>query len=168
MKFNFAHLGFGRTTAAVPAAPAATQPPQAAGTQPPAQAPAPAAQGAAPAPAATGAETPAPAAPAASTDAVAQARQDERTRCASIFAAPEAEGRVQLAAQLAFTTDLSAEQAVGILKASPAAAAPAATPANPFVAAMGSVPNPQVGADAEAGTGDDAQALVAQILKAGA
>ena len=157
MKFNFAHLGFGRTTAAVPAAPAATQPPQAAGTQPLAQAPA-------PAPAATGAETPAPAAPAASTDAVAQARQDERTRCASIFAAPEAEGRVQLAAQLAFTTDLSAEQAVGILKASPAATAPA----NPFAAAMGSVPNPQIGADAEAGTGDDAQALVAQILKAGA
>lgn len=164
MKFNFTHLGFGRTTAAVPAAPAATQPPQAAGTQPAAQAPAPAAQGAAPAPAATGAETPAPAAPAASTDAVAQARQDERTRCASIFAAPEAEGRVQLAAQLAFTTDLSAEQAVGILKASPAATAPA----NPFAAAMGSVPNPQVGADAEAGAGDDAQALVAQILKAGA
>lgn len=163
MKFNFAHLGFGRPAAAVPTAPAATQPPQTAGTQPSA----PAAQGAAPAPAAAAPEAPA-AAPAASTDAVAQARQDERTRCASIFAAPEAEGRVQLAAQLAFTTDLSAEQAVGILKASPAATAPAAAPANPFAAAMGSVPNPQVGADAEAGSGDDAQALVAQILKAGA
>lgn len=166
MKFNFAHLGFGRPAAAAPTAPAAApqssaQPSQAAHSQPPV------AQGAAPAPAATAPEAPA-AAPAASTDPVAQARQDERARCASIFAAPEAEGRVQLAAQLAFTTDLSAEQAVGILKASPAATAPAAAPANPFAAAMGSVPNPQVGADAEAGTGDDAQALVAQILKAGA
>ncbi|GAA4247511.1 hypothetical protein [Azospirillum formosense] len=112
-----------------------------------------------------------PAAPQTSADdAAARARQDERARCAAIFADPAAAGRVAMAATLAFTTDLTAEQAVAVLKTAPAASAPAASaPAgNPFAAAMGALGNPDVGADTSGGDGGDPQALVAQILKAGA
>jgi len=42
-------------------------------------------------------------------------RADERNRCASIFAAPSAAVRPDLAAHLAFNTGLSAKDAVGLL-----------------------------------------------------
>lgn len=98
-------------------------------------------------------------------DAVQQSRQGERARWGAIFAAPEAEGRVALAAQLAFTTDLSAEQVIGVLKVSPSASVQ--PPGNPFSAAMGGIPNPQIGLDAGGAGPDDPQAIIAQILKAG-
>jgi hypothetical protein len=109
-----------------------------------------------------GAQTPTPE---ANTDAVQQARQGERARWGAIFAAPEAEGRVALAAQLAFTTDLSAEQVIGVLKVSPSASVQPS--GNPFSAAMGGIPNPQIGLDAGGAGADDPQAIIAQILKAG-
>lgn len=89
----------------------------------------------------------------------------ERARIRAITASPEAEGRAELAAHLAFETDMSAEQAKELL-----AKAPKATEAkgNPFEAAMNKVANPQVGADAAAGTqgGDEAEAtrLAANIV----
>lgn len=152
MKFTFAHLMPGRATppaqspapATLPATPAATVPD---GT---------------PGPGATAEQS---TAPTPAMDPVVQARQDERARCAAIFAAPEAEGRVALAAQLAFTTDLSAEQAVGVMSVTPATTT--ASPANPFAVAMAAIPNPQVGTEPGGGDADDPQALVAQILKAG-
>lgn len=52
--------------------------------------------------------------------AAARARKMERARCASIFASPAAAGNVELAAKLAFTTDLSASAAKAILEATPA------------------------------------------------
>ncbi|TWA76440.1 hypothetical protein FBZ83_11991 [Azospirillum brasilense] len=160
MKNLFAHLmGDTKPAAATPTAPTAS-PGVSAPEKPAAAAPA-------------GETSQAPgngaAAPQASADdAAARARQDERARCAAIFADPAAAGRVAMAATLAFTTDLSAEQAVAVLKTAPAASAPAAPAGNPFATAMGALGNPSVGTDTSGGDGDDPQALVAQILKAGA
>jgi hypothetical protein len=50
----------------------------------------------------------------------AGARQ-ERARCAAIFASPAAGQNVQLAAELAFNTELTAAQAVAVLEKAPAA-----------------------------------------------
>nr|WP_264662409.1 hypothetical protein [Azospirillum canadense] len=143
--------------AAAPQAPASDQPAATAPAAQPSEAPPPSA-------------APAPAAPQASSeDATARARQEERARCSAIFADPAAGGRVAMAATLAFTTDLSAEQAIAVLKTAPAASSPAPAPAgNPFATAMGAIGNPNVGADKPGEGGDDPKALVAQILKAGA
>jgi len=66
----------------------------------------------------------------------------ERARCAAIFAAPSAAGNVALAAQLAFSTDLSPEAAVKVLDAAPAAQRGpnvARAARNPNVGASGSL-----------------------------
>jgi hypothetical protein len=60
-------------------------------------------------------------APAANSAAVAAAVQAERNRCAAIFAAPAAANNVALAAELAFSTDLSAERAIEIMGKAPKA-----------------------------------------------
>ncbi|CAO3453887.1 hypothetical protein [Azospirillum argentinense] len=167
MKNLFAHLmGDTKPAAATPATPPApAASPDASTPENPAAAPA----GATPAAVSSPAPAAAPAAPQASADdAAARARQDERNRCAAIFADPAAAGRVAMAATLAFTTDLTAEQAVAVLKTAPAASAPATPAGNPFAAAMGALGNPDVGTDTSGGDGGDPQALVAQILKAGA
>ncbi|RIW00983.1 hypothetical protein D2T81_19425 [Azospirillum brasilense] len=162
MKNLFAHL-MGDTK------PAATTPPALPEASAPEKPAAAAPTGGAPAGEATQAPGDKPAAPQASADdAAARARQDERARCAAIFADPAAAGRVAMAATLAFTTDLTAEQAVAVLKTAPAASTTTAQAGNPFAAAMGALGNPDVGTDTSGGDGDDPQALVAQILKAGA
>lgn len=45
----------------------------------------------------------------------AAGRTDERKRCAAIFASEHAAGLPHVAAQLAFTTSLSAEEAIGVM-----------------------------------------------------
>lgn len=49
-------------------------------------------------------------------------RQQERARWATVLSSPQAAGRVETACTLLATTDLSAEQVIGTLKAVPAAA----------------------------------------------
>lgn len=53
--------------------------------------------------------------------AYAKGRTAERARCAAIFASEHASGRVELAARLAFATDMTAAAAIGVLEASPKA-----------------------------------------------
>jgi signal peptide peptidase SppA len=90
---------------------------------------------------------------AAGTAAADEARRNERERIRAIHALPEAAGRADLANHLALETELSAEQAKGILTASPkkevAAAPPAKQEAEPnhFKKAMDNGKHPNVGAD---------------------
>lgn len=97
-------------------------------------------------------------------------RQKERERCAAIFASPAAAGRVEMAATLAFGTDLTAQQAIAVLETAPAAAAPPAAPAaqspvNPLAAAMAALGNPPITPDGGASSGgDDVSAEVAAIM----
>jgi hypothetical protein len=79
--------------------------------------------------------------------AVNAARLGERARCAAIFAAPEAAGKVEVAAELAFNSELSAKQAIAVMKAIPAGSS-----AGRLAKAMESVTNPSLGADGGAGT----------------
>lgn len=72
-----------------------------------------------------------------------QGRLAERRRCAAIFAAPAAQGRVGLAAELAFNTSLPARSAIGILTASPKDAAGKGG----LAAAMARLGNPRIGTD---------------------
>ena len=78
----------------------------------------------------------------------AEARTAERARCAAILNHAEAAGRSDLAAHLAFETDMSADAAGKMLAKAPKAqaAAPAAA-ADPLAAAMAAVGTPGVGAD---------------------
>ncbi|KAA0578856.1 hypothetical protein FZ983_16040 [Azospirillum sp. B21] len=96
------------------------------------------------------------------------AAPSERERCAAIFAAPAAAGRVQLAAHLAFNTDLTVEQACAALEAAPigATAPGASTPTgNPLaLAAMDAHPNPTVGASTDTGTMSDDEKAAAAVL----
>jgi signal peptide peptidase SppA len=82
---------------------------------------------------------------AAAAAASATARADERARISAILSSDEAKERDTLARHLAFTTDMAADAAKGILAAAPAAAKAAVAPA--FAAAM-ATGNPEVGADA--------------------
>ncbi|MGA1860330.1 hypothetical protein VH569_30470 [Azospirillum sp. 11R-A] len=94
------------------------------------------------------------------------AAPSERERCAAIFAAPAAAGRVQLAAHLAFNTDLTVEAACAALEAAPiGATAPGASTGNPLaLAAMDAHPNPTVGASTDAGTLSDDEKAAAAVL----
>lgn len=74
-------------------------------------------------------------------EGVSEGRAAERERCAAIFASPAAARNVQLAAELAFNSDMSAEAAIAALgKAAPARAEPAGRSAR----------NPSLGAGAPA------------------
>lgn len=117
----------------------------------------------------------------------ADARQAERARITAIKALPEAQGRAGLADHLALSTELSVEQAAGILGAAPkdgaaaaqaepaanvatGAAAAAAQTAAVFEAAMEAGGNPKVGdvaapADAAAAAGKRS-AAAESILRA--
>lgn len=90
----------------------------------------------------------------------------ERERCAAIFAAPAAAGRVQLAAHLAFNTDLTVEAACAALEAAPAGATmPSASTGNPLaLAAMDAHPTPTVGAATDAGSLSDDDKAAAAVL----
>lgn len=62
----------------------------------------------------------------------------ERARCAAIFGSPAAARNVQMAAKLAFSTDLTAAQAIEVLQTAPAATAhPNRAASNPRVGATG-------------------------------
>lgn len=90
----------------------------------------------------------------------------ERERCAAIFAAPAAAGRVQLAAHLAFNTDLTVEAACAALEAAPiGATAPGASTGNPLaLAAMDAHTNPTVGASTDTASMSDDQKAAAAVL----
>lgn len=72
--------------------------------------------------------------------AVRAARRVERRRCAAIFGSKHAAGRVPLAAQLAFGTNMKASAAVKVL-----ASAAQESAANPLAAAMAALPRHNVG-----------------------
>ncbi|MBP2297960.1 hypothetical protein [Azospirillum picis] len=155
--FSFAHLRPG--AAAGPVVPPGTPKPASGAVTPPVQ------------PAASGDDKPKEGEEDETEDEddkqAASVRRKERERCAAIFAAPAAAGRVELAATLAFGTDLPAQQAIAVLEAAPAAAAPstAQAPANPLAAAMAALGNPSITPDGGAsGGGDDVSAEVSAIM----
>lgn len=95
----------------------------------------------------------------ASAQAATEARTAERARISGIQNCEEAKGREQLASHLALNTDMSLDQAKGILGASAKTEAPAADPkpaaqVNGFQAAMDASQHPNVGADAGSGGGE--------------
>lgn len=108
--------------------------------------------------------------PADAANAQAEARKAEKARIAGIQSCEEAKGREALASHLALNTDLSVEDAKGILAASPktedkpAEPAKPAAAANPFAAAMAATPNPNVGADG-GGQGGENLSPAQQILR---
>lgn len=85
----------------------------------------------------------------------AQARAAERARCRAIFASPAAARNVAMAAHLAFDTDLTAAQAIGLLNTVPSS--------NGLGARMADAPNPQLGA----GTPPKAAASSPEAVAAG-
>ncbi|QJR79612.1 S49 family peptidase [Alteromonas pelagimontana] len=98
------------------------------------------------------------ASPAASAPAV-----DQKQRCAAILKAPEAEGRSDLAQHLAFNTDLSAEDAVAVMKASPESKS--AAQGNALDIAMSATEQPGIGAIAEAEEESEAAKYIAAYNK---
>ncbi len=103
----------------------------------------------------------------------AETRAAEKARCAAILNHAEAAGRADLAAHLAFETDMTAEQATAMLAKAPRAAAEPAKPAagaSPLDAAMSAKGTPNVGADDATGTqapkADSAEFLLASLALA--
>ncbi|MGC4052929.1 MAG: S49 family peptidase [Paludibaculum sp.] len=103
---------------------------------------------------------PAPAPPAAAQNA--ETAETERQRIGAVLALPEAEGREQLARELALTPGMSADTAKRLLAVAPQAGAKT----NAFAAAMAGVTNPKVGADSSSDASDE-QALIASIVNLG-
>ena len=100
-------------------------------------------------------------------EGIAEGTKAERARVSGIFAHEAAAGRTPLAIQCV-SSGLSIEQAVAVLGASPAAAAPAASAVagqgNAFAAAMANLGNPDVtGIEAKPAKNDE-QALAGQVL----
>lgn len=91
--------------------------------------------------------------------ATADARHRERARCASIFASVHAAGRPEVAAALAFDTDMSAKAAIGAM----AKMGPVAQPKSGLREAMRTVERPNLGA----GGGRPADANSPQAIAAG-
>jgi len=90
-----------------------------------------------------------------------QGKTTERERIAAILAAPEAEGRADLARSLATETDLDAEAAIRVLSSAPEQAKGAAA----LSTAMANVRNPIVGADdPETQEDADIKAMTARAL----
>jgi signal peptide peptidase SppA len=92
----------------------------------------------------------------------AKAVTDERTRIKGIMTSEEAKGREDLAAKLAFDTDMGVEMAVDLMKSSPKVEI---TPVeqNAFNALMDATDHPEIGAEDGKSEGEN---LVAQILNA--
>ncbi len=100
--------------------------------------------------------------------AKADAAAAERARISGIQSCEEAKGREALASHLALNTSMSVDEAKGILSASPKATA-AAPSGNAFREAMDKTGNPNVGADAAAGEGENGQpSRVAALLQTAA
>ncbi len=90
------------------------------------------------------------------TKAAADAKTAERTRIGAILSCDEAKGREDLARTIALETDTDPAAAKKLLAAAPKAAP---TAMNPLAGAMGTVPNPKVGADGGSGNDDVAAAV---------
>lgn len=105
-------------------------------------------------------------------NAVQQAANDarvaERARVSGITSCEEAKGRTALANHLAMNTDMTVDQAKGVLAAAAAETAQSASAApNAFKALMDASQHPQVGAETEQGGGEQAGGdMVAKILSA--
>lgn len=96
------------------------------------------------------------------------ARASERARCATIFGSKAAASRPDFAAHLAFETDMSAKQAVGMLNAFAAGAPAGAAHPKSLGSRMASVKVPNVGASAAATAPANAtQSAADAILAAG-
>ncbi len=93
----------------------------------------------------------------AASEAATAAKTNERARIAGVLASAEAEGRTELARHLALTTDMTAEQAEGILKMSPKAAASGQQQqqSNRFDQSMNQNGGPGVGADSTENTQEE-------------
>jgi cobalamin biosynthesis protein CobT len=92
------------------------------------------------------------------------ARKSERARCRTIFSAASAGSRPDMAAHLAFDTDMDAKDAVALLDVATAGA----TGRPGLGARMSNVSLPKVGADAGAiANSSSAQGTAAQIIAAG-
>lgn len=85
----------------------------------------------------------------------------ERARIKGILASEEADGRTELAQELAFGTDMPVEGAVALLSKSAKAAATVPAKVDPLATAMAGVKNPAVGADTDAGE-DTVEAAIAR------
>jgi signal peptide peptidase SppA len=72
---------------------------------------------------------------------------DERSRIKAIVGCDEAKGREGLAEHLAFSTEMSADDAKKLLAAAPQKAEEKVAETNPFAAAMDATQNPNVGAE---------------------
>lgn len=95
---------------------------------------------------------------AATQAAATAARKAERERVSNILNCEEAKGREQMAKHLAMETEMSADEAKKLLAVAPKETAEAPKKeagANPFEKAMDATKNPNVGADAANGSGDD-------------
>jgi len=96
------------------------------------------------------------------------ARASERARCATIFGSKAAASRPDFAAHLAFETNLSAKQAVGMLSAFAAGAPAGAAKPKSLGNRMAGVKVPNVGASADAAAAPNAtQAAADAIIAAG-
>jgi hypothetical protein len=89
---------------------------------------------------------------------------EERARCAAIFACSAAATRPDVAAHLAFQTDMSSAAAIGMLNTFAAGGAPAK---QSLASRMANVRVPVVGASAAAAAANPAAAAAAAILAAG-
>jgi hypothetical protein len=91
-------------------------------------------------------------------EATKAARAAERARCRAIFASPAAANNVALAAHLAFDTDLTAEQAIGVL-------ALGGKSGSGLAARMQGAPNPTLGTGgAPKPEASSPEGLAAQII----
>lgn len=103
-----------------------------------------------------------------SKDAAKAARLAERARCAAIFSSPHAAGQPHVAAQLAFQTNMSSKEAIGVLQATASDRPEQAAPKREGKGGglrdrMANTDNPDVGAD----TGVQApSSFAAKVLQA--
>lgn len=96
--------------------------------------------------------------------ATTDAKKAERERVSGIQSCEEAKGRESLASHLAFSTEMSVDDAKKLLAAAPKGTESAAS-ANPFKSAMESTSNPNVGAEG-ASNGSNAESPSNFILAA--
>ena len=101
-----------------------------------------------------------------SAKAVKAARNFERARCAAIFASPAAGIRPDMAAHLAFTTNMSSASAIAMLEVA-AKGGSAQSDKKSLANRMASVQTPNPGANAGSPSANPSQALAQQILAAG-
>jgi hypothetical protein len=93
--------------------------------------------------------------------------QEERARCAAIFADPAAGRRPDVAASLAFETDLSASQAIKVLRTTAQGAPETPAPRAAIGARMQDVKNFTIGGDTPAGGEAPKPGTAAFLLAAG-